>query len=158
MCGWQEGKEVNKRKIMEVKISWLIDEVGSEIYDALNQKRKTDIMGNMRRWKTSREFFFVFPRRISILWSSLVRGGKRWLRCMQFPAGGSCSSPCKRLSALQCFLLFCDSPLIPHQALICIFKKHLTSLRRNAFIYTNTESLPLWFATAHHVAQARQTP
>ena len=34
---------------MEVKISWLIDEVGSEIYDALNQKRKTDIMGNMRR-------------------------------------------------------------------------------------------------------------
>lgn len=42
-------KEVNKGKIMEVKISWLIDEVGFEIYDALNQERKTDIIGNRRR-------------------------------------------------------------------------------------------------------------
>lgn len=47
---WLTGrKEVNKGKIMEVKISWLIDEVGFEIYDALNQERKTDIIGNRRR-------------------------------------------------------------------------------------------------------------
>lgn len=29
----------------------------------------------------------------------------------------------QRLSALQRFLLHCDSRLIPHQAVICIFKK-----------------------------------
>lgn len=62
---------------------------------------------------------------------------------MQVPVGVCAQVPVMTFSAA----VLPDSRRIPHQALIYIFKKHLSSLRRNASIHPATV----------YVAQAIQT-
>lgn len=85
-----DRNEASKRDIMGVKMSWLIDGSGLEIYSVL--KKEND------KWETSSEFCCIVPRHIfDMKWFS--EKSKRWLGCMQAPVGVRAQVPVKTFSA-----------------------------------------------------------